>query len=328
MSFVYITEPGTKLSKKGGHYIVTREDETVLEIPKATLEGLVVMDAVQITSEVLTDLMQRGISVLWISSQGNNLGRLVSSDQVHVERHIRQMELLHSPFALSMQKKIISAKLHNQRVLLRRYHRNAAVPEVRDSIEKIHQMEEKIDACTETKKIMGYEGMAGKLYFSALGKLVPKDFSFSKRSRRPPGDPFNAMLSFGYTLLTHELYTDILQEGMHPYIGFLHEPKNHHAALASDLVEPWRPVIVDAVVMALVNKKMMQLDDFRRGKNGKGIYLEASGRRKFLSSYEKKLHTTVNKKYSYRHAAAMMTTEYAHALMAGDVTGFQTLLMR
>ena len=328
MSFVYLTESGTKLSKRGGHYLVTREGETVLEIPQATLEGLVVMNSVQVTSDVMADLMKRGISVHWISAQGKNLGRLVSSDCVHVERQIRQVELLHSSLALALQKKVIAAKLHNQQVLLRRYNRNADVMEVRQTVEKIHQMERKIDACTGTTKIMGYEGMAGKLYFSALGQLVPKDFAFLKRSRRPPEDAFNAMLSFGYTLLTHELYTDILNEGLHPYIGFLHEPKNHHAALASDLVEPWRPVVVDAVVMALVNKKMMHLDDFRLGKDGKGVYLESAGRKKFLQAYEKKLHATVNKTYSYRHAAAMMTTAYAHALMTGDATGFQPLLMR
>lgn len=284
MSFVYLTESGTKLSKRGGHYLVTREGETVLEIPQATLEGLVVMNSVQVTSDVMADLMKRGISVHWISAQGKNLGRLVSSDCVHVERQIRQVELLHSSLALALQKKVIAAKLHNQQVLLRRYNRNADVMEVRQT--------------------------------------------FLKRSRRPPEDAFNAMLSFGYTLLTHELYTDILNEGLHPYIGFLHEPKNHHAALASDLVEPWRPVVVDAVVMALVNKKMMHLDDFRLGKDGKGVYLESAGRKKFLQAYEKKLHATVNKTYSYRHAAAMMTTAYAHALMTGDATGFQPLLMR
>ena len=195
MSFVYLTEPGVKLSKRGGHYIVSRQDEIIAELPQANVEGLVVMGPVCITAPTMMDLMQRKISVHWLSTSGISIGRILAFDQVNVERHLQQTNLMHSEFALSVQKRQIKAKLQNQRAILQRYNRKAGSESVAETIKKISMSVKKIDSCTETNKILGYEGSASKAYFSALGKLVPEEFLFEKRSRRPPADAFNAMLT-------------------------------------------------------------------------------------------------------------------------------------
>ena len=178
---------------------------------------------------------------------------------------------------------------------------------------------------------MGYEGVVAKVYFRALGRLVPEEFSFSRRSRRPPLDAFNAMLSLGYTLLMYDIYTALSNEGLHPYFGFLHALKNRQPALASDLMEEWRAVLVDSMVLALVQHHEIKPEHFAPADDGEGIFLTREGRGIFLRAYEKKLRT-VNQykpgKHSYRHSLAQQVGQYAQALMAQNAEIYEPILLR
>ena len=307
MSFAYITEEGACIQKRGGVFVVGRNRETIMEIPEEVLEGLVLVGNVQVSSRAMTELLRLGIPVTWLSHTGRFFGRLESTQHVQVFRQEKQVLQRGSAFALSLAKKCIAGKVPNQLTILRRYIRYNESPEIQKAVRQILALRKHIFQSETSEQLMGYEGVVAKVYFRALGRLVPEEFSFSRRSRRPPLDAFNAMLSLGYTLLMYDIYTALSNEGLHPYFGFLHALKNRHPALASDLMEEWRAVLVDSMVLALVQHHEIKPEHFAPADDGEGIFLTREGRGIFLHAYEKKLRT-VNQykpgKHSYRHSLA------------------------
>ena len=144
------------------------------------------------------------------------------------------------------------AKVKNQEALLRRYARSKE----QDLTEEIKMMDiccRKIRKSLSYSQMMGYEGSAARYYFQGLSKVVDDRFHFSGRSKRPPKDEFNAMLSLGYSILMSEIYGMLVSKGLNPYFGFIHRDREKHPTLASDMIEEWRAVIVDAVTMSLIN---------------------------------------------------------------------------
>lgn len=333
MSFAYITEEGAFIRKRGGNFTVGRNEESVMEIPAETLEGLTLIDTVQVSSRAMVELLRLGIPVTWLSRTGYFFGRLESTRHVNVFRQERQILLRDSFFYLAMARKVIAAKTHNQFILLRRYNRSASLPEVRTAMAEITALSKHIPRCETNTQLMGYEGAIAKVYFRALGLLVPEAFAFVKRSRRPPMDPFNTMLSFGYTLLMYDLYTVVNNEGLHPYFGFLHALKNRHPALASDLMEEWRPVLVDAMVLSLVHHHEMRPEYFAPSEEEErpGIFLTREGRAIFLRAYEKKMRATSlygGGRRSYRALLGHQGRQYAQALMAENAEIYEPIRLR
>lgn len=196
--------------------------------------------------------------------------------------------------------------------------------------QKIKYLASKISSAETIEVLMGYEGSIARYYFQALGQLVPEEFRFSSRSRRPPKDRFNSMLSFGYTLLMNEFYTAIQNTGLHPYIGFLHTLKNDHPALASDLMEPWRPAIVDTLCLSLISHKIIQQELFDENEDG-SVYLNRIGRKIFIREYERKMKT-VNQyfggQYSWRHTIQMECDTYSIAIHHRKIEDLRLLVIR
>ncbi len=327
MSFVYVTEHGALIKLSGGKIIVEKNKKILAEVPKNTIDGLVLLSSVQITSQAIVEFLRIGIPVTWISSTQKFYGRLESMSNVNVARQARQIKLQDSKFYLAMAQKIIETKIHNQQVILRRYNRRKNSDNVQKNIRAMETISKFIPKTILINRIMGYEGVAAKNYFSALGEMVSKEFSFEKRTRRPPRDMFNSMLSFGYSLLMSEVHTAINNSGLHPYFGFMHAMKEHHPTLASDLMEEWRPVLIDSMVMSLVNHNEIKQNCFESEKID-GIYLNSTGQKIFLNAYEKKLQTISENKYSYRHSLRMQAESYARALMAGDVKKYEPFKIR
>ena len=136
--------------------------------------------------------------------------------------------------------------------------------------------------------------MAARTYFTGLSKLVEPAFAFQGRSRQPPRDAFNSMLSLGYTMLLYELYAEIEDRGMSPYVGFLHREHRGHPSLASDLMEEWRAVIVDTLVMSLVQGHEVRIAQFAEDPDTGGILLQPDAMRTFIRKFEKRMETTVS----------------------------------
>lgn len=331
MSFAYITEKGATISKKEGRFVVGRNHETLLEIPEETLEGLLVTDTVQITSHAMVSLLHLGIPVTWLSSRGKYFGRLESTSHVNVFKQKQQFLLQDQPFSLEMSRRVLLAKVHNQLTLLRRYNRERQIPAVMIDIHNMMTMADHLKTAEDRESLMGYEGMAAKIYFSALGKIVDPAFSFEKRSKRPPLDPFNSLLSFAYTLIMYELFTAITNEGLHPYVGFLHALKEHHPALASDLLEEWRAVLADSFVMALVQHHEIKEEHFCHDEESRGVYLTPEGRKIFFRVYEKKMRSTnqyIDGKHSFRRSLNYQVVQYSQALLAQEPKMYEPIWIR
>ena len=180
-----------------------------------------------------------------------------------------------------------------------------------------------MDSVDELDQLRGYEGIAAARYFPALGQLITVDgFRFNQRSRRPPKDATNAMLSFGYTLLHNNVLSLILAEGLNPYLGNLHRSDRKETHLAFDLIEEFRSPVVDTLVMTVVNRGVIKPDDFSPSASNGGIYLSDQARRRFIQEFEKRLssktaHSMVKKPVSYRRAIQLQVQRYKQCLLHG-----------
>lgn len=331
MSYVYITEENARIQKKNGRFLVGRNLEILFEIPEETLEGLVLIGSVQVSSQAMISLLQLGIPVTWISGRGKFFGRLESTSHVNVFKHQKQVLMQDTSFALDLARKAILAKIHNQIVLLQRHQRRKEQAALAKAIAQMQALRKHVHTVASREELMGHEGSISRVYFSALGQIVPPEFAFTKRSKQPPLDSFNTMLSFGYTLLMYDIYTAISNQGFHPYFGFLHALKNHHPALASDLMEEWRAPIVDSMVLSLISHHEIVPEHFARSEDGVGIFLNREGRTIFLRAYEKKLRSLNpygEQKKTYRQSLETQVSSYGQALMNEDTALYKPLYTR
>lgn len=303
MSFLYITENGAVMNVSGGYFEVSYKNGMIHKIPKETLESVSLFGNVTVTTPCIKEMLKRGIPVSYFAANGAYFGRLESTSHKNIKRLKKQIYASDDDkFALTIAKNIVKGKINNQIVLLRRYARNSD-KDLKYETEYMSGLKEKIDKLSKYSEVMGYEGNCAKYYFAGLSKIIKADFAFKGRNRMPPKDMFNSLLSFGYTLLMHEIYGEIESKGLSPYCGFLHKDHENHPTLASDLMEEWRAVIVDAVVMSLIQGNEILKEDFIFDKESGGVFLTGDAVKIFLKKYENKMrceNTYLGYKSSYR----------------------------
>lgn len=294
MSSLYVNEQGAVLGLEGGYFQVKLKDGTLRKIPKETLESVTVFGNITITTPCYRECLQRGIPVNYFSSSGAYFGKLSSTRHENPFRLKKQIYMTDdSSFCLALSKKIIHAKISNQLVLLRRYKRSTGI-NIEKQIQRIEIARKKIAICSTIEMLMGYEGSAAREYFSALSDLVNPDFHFEGRKRQPPTDPFNSMLSLGYTMLMYEVYNELESRGLSPYLGFMHAMHEKHPTLASDMMEEWRAVIVDSVVMSLIQGHEIKVSHFEQDEETNAVYLTRDGMKIFVSKIERKFQSSSN----------------------------------
>ena len=333
MSYLYITEDGAVLSVNGGYYVVTYRDGCVKNIPSETLESVSIFGNSSVTTPCTRKLLEKGIPVNYFSKRGAYYGRLESTRHTNIARLKAQIQMSEdSDFRIRLAQSILSAKIKNQSVILRRYARNRRA-DVSKELRYMSSSAEKILSCTETEELMGYEGTAARYYFQGLSQVVNSAFSFNGRNRMPPKDPFNSMLSLGYTLLMYEIYGEIENCGLTPYAGFIHADHERHPTLASDLMEEWRAVIVDSVVMSLVNGNEISTDDFMNDAETGGVFLTTNGMRIFISKLENKLRSETGYiqstyRMSFRGALWHQVSNLVKAIENNDASLYTPILIR
>jgi CRISPR-associated protein Cas1 len=181
---------------------------------------------------------------------------------------------------------------------------------------------------------MGYEGIASRSYFQGLSSIIHPDFRFSGRTRRPPKDAFNSMLSLGYTLLLYEFVSVIESQGLSAYAGFLHKDRVNHPTLASDLMEEWRAVIVDRVALSLVLGREISIDNFVLDEETGGVRLDNTAMRKFLTKLEMKMKTNTNylqnqmAPMSFRKAIGHQVTSLVRVIEDRDPDLYNAMVIR
>lgn len=335
MSYLYLCEHGAVVGMEGGYFKVVHKDKSVTKIPGETLESIALFGNNNLTIPCVQECLKRGIPVSFFSQNGSYFGRLQSTRHVNIFRQKRQIYLSDDPrFCLSFTRKILLAKTKNQMTVLRRYMRttqkdiSGAIDFMRKNISKI-ETAPNIDVCK------GYEGLIAREYFKCLSELVPREFKFKGRNKQPPLDAFNSMLSLGYTLLMYEIYGEIENAGLNPYAGLMHKDRERHPTLASDLMEEWRAVLVDTVVLSLVMGKEISSEEFWKEEETGGVFLSYDAMKIFLKKYELKMRQET--KYleaaqmgfsSYRKAIRYQIQRFVQMIMNQNIEEYKPIIIR
>ena len=301
--------------------------------PIETIEGIVLKESSLISSKTISQLLKRNVPITYIDHTGKYLGGF-TNNKVDIEKQVNQFKCKQDElFCLEFTKKIITSKIKNQAVILKRYDRFKQ-DKIKDIISSLNKYASEIQACTTINEVIGFEGTSAKLYFYGLSNIVDEDFSFDKRSKRPPKDPFNALISYGYSLLYNEIVLALTQTGLNTHAGFMHQNKQGHAALASDLMEQWRCPIVDSLVMKLINNNLISVSDFTLNEDTGGYYLSRKANNSFIKYYKEKIRSKNN---YFKHAGYPMTFrqaiffniyELVKCLEDGNLDNFKTLTLR
>lgn len=292
MSLIYVNENGATIGVSENRCVIKYPDGMEKLVPIETLESITIMGQAQLTTACVQECLKRGITVSYFSKGGSYFGRLQSTGHINAERQRKQALLYETNFSTELSRRIISSKLKNQYVVLRRYEKSKNMAET-DAAKMIRHCRDKLASCSSVSEIMGYEGQGAKAYFDGLSQTIDKNFAFKGRNKRPPRDEFNSMISLGYSVIMNEVYGKIEAKGLNPYFGFMHKDKEKHPTLASDMMEEWRAVIVDSTVMSMINGHEISKEDFLKDVDEPGCFLTRNGIKKYLSKLEKKLQTEV-----------------------------------
>ena len=334
VSILYVSDSDAKLSFAENRVIAVYPDGTKHSLPVESVESITLLTKVQISTQCMEECLYRGIPVSFFSKGGRYFGRLVSTGHANAALQRQQSALYDTPFAVELSRRIISAKIRNQLVVMRRYAKSKAM-DIQDLDGKIGIYMKKVPEMDTIEEIMGYEGQCAKLYFQGLSRCIEPEFSFHGRSRRPPMDPFNSLISLGYSVLMNEIYNEIETKGLHPYFGFMHRDAEKHPTLASDMLEEWRAVLIDSMAMSLINGHELTQDAFRMGdEEHPGCYLVKDGLKIFLKKMENKLQTRakylsyVNHPVPFRRAIALQLGRLVEAIKEGDAEIYEPIAIR
>lgn len=292
MSTLYVTEQGAYVEREHQRLVVGRDDETLLAVPLARVTLVVLVGRVGLSTPAMHALLAQGTDVLLLNRLGKPLGRLGGLTGPNLELRAAQYAAFRDRArCLALAQAVAEGKLRNYRTLARRLARGrpgldgTALARLGDAIDRLPRV-------PDLGALRGVEGSGTRAYFHILRQALNPGMGFDRRRRRPPPDPINALLSLGYTLLGHACRTACETAGLDPYDGFYHADKYGRPALALDLMEEFRSLIVDSVVLDLVNREMLTPADFEAAPGG-GVHLLPSGLRVFFRRYTARMHTSV-----------------------------------
>lgn len=322
MSTLYLVQQGAMVKKEQGRYLVKAPQEPVLEIPIREVERLLVFGNIQLTTAVISECLDHQVPVVFMSQLGDYKGHLWSAEYDDIRTEMMQYQRQSDEmFKLATARAIVVGKLMNSKQLLLRLNRKRQLAEVATAITGLSQDIAAAEQAETLNQLRGYEGIGAARYFRALGLLIVNPaFTFTERTRRPPQDPVNSLLSFGYTLLFNNVLSLILAEGLNPYLGNLHGSEKKQTFLAFDLVEEFRSPVVDSLVLKLINRRIFAPTDFTWPTQEGGIYLSESARRLFIQKVEARLgdeisHPDIQGKVSYRRAIELQVRRYKRSLL-------------
>ena len=320
---VYVQSHRGKVSKKGHRLEITKGDDETAFVRLADTSQLVLMGNVHVTTPTLHELMRRNIPVTWQSYGGWFVGHTMGAGHANVELRTAQYRGSFSEdVCLELARGWVRGKIRNSRTLLRRnWRRDEGGEEV---LKDLKRLAERAGRARDIASLLGVEGAAAARYFQHFDGMFRQEtdsslsFEMQHRNRRPPVDPVNAMLSFGYALLTRAFVTVLSATGFDPYRGFFHQPRYGRPALALDMMEPFRPLIVDSTVVTAINNGEVRATDFVR--TPIGVNLSDSGRRRFIRVFERRLsqevtHPLFGYRVEYRRLLEMQARLLGRFLM-------------
>lgn len=290
---LYVASHGHAIGLNTDRVEVWVNREKKQSIPMGQIDHVLITGRGMISTSFLNACHQHKVSCL-IAPEGKQLtglGHITDYPSAALIGQLARMRDLN--FRLMMARAIVKAKLHNSRVVLRRFARRED-GDFSARIQTITSCIEKLEHTKTVQEMMGLEGAAANAYFKAFKALLPAQFNFPGRRRRPPKDPVNVLLSYGYTLLQAKVSHLVLAAGLNPHLGNLHAEGPATHSLVCDLMEEFRALVVDSVVLALCRNNKISNTDFRWFSDAETpCFLEATGRKTFLNAVETKLRSTL-----------------------------------
>lgn len=301
---LYIQEQGAYVSLSGETLQVKTRNGAKHNIRLLDLSDVILRGNIQITTQAVRTLCDRGIPVCYLSYGDRFIGITDGQYSKNVDLRIRQFRAYQNKAAsLKIAKSIVWGKIKNSMVLLRRNHKSTPVV-----LDELSTLAGRCVTCKKYSVLLGIEGLAAKLYFSEFQGMLQKDtaFDFKNRNRRPPRDPINAMLSFLYMMLVRQMSIVIRRVGLDLYLGYLHTPHHGRPALALDMMEEFRSIVCDSVCISMINTAAIKESDFIT--TPFGVNLTDNGRKRVIKSFETRMDSTI------RHPVLKYSVSYRRIL--------------
>ncbi|MDP2815787.1 MAG: CRISPR-associated endonuclease Cas1, partial [Rectinemataceae bacterium] len=325
-------EQGACIGKDGDGFKVTKGRVELGSVRLVDISQLVICGNISISAQALHLCAEAGVPVVHLSMGNWFYGITQGFVLKNAFDRAAQFAVAADPArCLALAKCFMNAKCQNQRTLLRR--------NTRDSEDRVLDEMAKLIASIETapnlQTLLGIEGGLAAKYFSNFGRMIKtregmEAFDWGSRNRRPPRDPLNSMLSFGYALLAKECTVALASVGLDPFWGFYHQPRHGRPSLALDLMEEFRPLIVDSAVLSAVNTGMVAIHDFETGSNG--CLMTSSCRKSFIKAYESRLdqmftHPVFDYRCSWRRVI-FMQAQLLGRFLRGELRTYQGVTTR
>lgn len=301
LNTLFITKPNTRVSKDGESLLIKHEGRVILRTPVHILSGLVCLGKVYVTPQAMFHCVNNGVAVSFLSENGRFWGRVQGPVSGNVLLRRQQYKAADDPhMASGIARAVVAAKIANCRTVLRRAARSSTDPSDAQALSRaadgLAGILRRLDAAEDLESVRGMEGEAAAAYFGVFDCLITQqksDFFFKRRSRRPPLDRTNAMLSFVYTLLVHDVSAACQAVGLDPQVGFLHRDRPGRPSLALDLMEDLRPILADRLVLSLVNLRKVRANGFKVSGSG-AVRMDDDCRRTLITQYQERKQNKVS----------------------------------
>jgi len=290
--------------KREGNTLILSTSEGKRVMPVETLESLCVFSEISLNKRFLEFLTQKQVILHFFNHYGYYVGSYYPREYMNSGLIIlkQAQHFLKNEWRINLARSFVYGAIANMLFVLRTY--SSRGKDLKEQIASLEAQIEKIEEATDTSHLMAIEGQAKEIYYSAFDVITEnEDFSFEVRSRRPPANRMNALISFGNSLLYVTALSEIYRTHLDPRIGYLHETNERSFTLNLDIAEVFKPLVVDRVIFALINRKEIKAEDF--SDELEGVYLKERGRKRFIEAFEERLAETVmhkglGRKVSYR----------------------------
>ena len=333
LNTLYVTTQGSYLHKENETIVINSNGEKLLQLPIHTIGSVVCFGNVLCSPFLLGFCAEHDISVSFLTEYGKFLASIRSPVSGNVFLRRNQYRFADSPVqALGIAVNIVIGKISNCKVVLNRTIRDHAVKVDSEGLKKcvldLDRLLDNITAVQNFDELRGYEGLAAAKYFSVFDELIvaqKKDFSFIDRNRRPPTDEVNALLSFIYTILSHDVRSALETVGLDPSVGFLHTDRPGRYGLALDLMEEFRPFIADRLVLSLINRGQVHKNNFSRTIT-QAVTMDAEARKTVLVGYQQRKQDRIYHPYIKEEVPIGLLFFIQATLLAryirGDIDGY------
>jgi CRISPR-associated protein Cas1 len=300
LNTLYITSDDAYLSKERETFVVEVNKQKVFQAPIHSIENIVCFGFKPLTPALMAFCAEHNVGISFLSESGNFLARVSGRQQGNVLlRKAQYVTADNECESLKIARPIIAAKVANYRNLLLRHQRNhPGVPMdgVAKASERLGDRLPEIQHSETLDKLRGIEGECASTYFSVLSSLIAvqqEDFAFTKRSKRPPLDPANALLSFLYAILANDIRSAVETVGLDPQVGFLHQLRSGRPSLALDIMEEFRAYLGDRIMLNLINLRQVTRKDFEIRESGE-VRMSDAARKTVITAYQKRKQEEVS----------------------------------